>query len=337
MAAIRGSFPPASAAGTRVEEESPSEHALPGAARGCVGARPVAIVIQLRVLGLHPSVAVVETLCLRSGILESFKQRHPAVLIGIGYVVGQGIDKKAGEVRLVALKGTLGRGDDHTIGRREHREHITAGAREIDECHALIGKTREQLCEIRRGGIGPRYADPRVGTIAAPMSDEHERHLGARGRASRHPRDGTVDVRLGGLAAESRRVVGAIFAQPDDVRVGNTKSRVHRVSESEGKLSKGTTVLWLPAQAAHDEQLCLRAQERGDEQKTPAQGYRPSGGQASIHASPRNFRYPHSAESNATSSMKFTGMSHRSISFTTVTPRLLNATSSASVPTVAGV
>ena len=63
------------------------------------------------------------------------------------------------------------------FGAGEHRQHVAARARQIDERDLLRRKRAEQLREIARAQIGTGNADLRVLAIAAAVADEHEDDL----------------------------------------------------------------------------------------------------------------------------------------------------------------
>src|SRR4029079_11162433 len=111
----------------------------------------------------------------------------------------------------------------------------------------------------------------------------------------------------------------------------NAEARSGCIRQCERRLRERVTILFIAAKSADDDEMRLR-RERHARRRDESRGQHES-----PHANPRSFRYDHSAVTSATSSNRITGMSHRSIWFTTVTPCLLNATSSASVFAVAGV
>ena len=110
----------------------------------------VSVVIELRVLGLQAALIVVVPLRLRHRITIGFEQRDTSVLVDVGAVTGKGGDEIAREHRLVALEAALRRRDHDPIRRGQHRQHVTARAREIDEGHLLRGERREIVREITR-------------------------------------------------------------------------------------------------------------------------------------------------------------------------------------------
>ena len=95
------------------------------------------------------------------------------------------------------------------FGPDEHRQHVAARAREIDERDLLRGKRAEQLREVARAQIGAGNADLRILALAAAVADEHEHDLIARARARRELRRARARrspwSTVRGSAAASRR------------------------------------------------------------------------------------------------------------------------------------
>src|SRR2546421_581599 len=76
-------------------------------------------------------------------VSERLEERDTTILVGIRDVFRQCVDEELRKMRLVPLERALRRRDDDPIRRREHRQHVAARAREIDERDALRREATE--------------------------------------------------------------------------------------------------------------------------------------------------------------------------------------------------
>ncbi len=270
-----------------------------------------------------------------------------AVLVRVGDVLRQRVHEELREVRFISLERALRRRDDHSIGPRQHRQHVAARAREIDERHLLRRKPTEQGCAKSRAlEVGTGNADLRLLALSASMPDQHEHHLIPRLRPRGELAEHAFDIRLAstGLcsAAVSRRCPRQATRSPSPA----ARTRFDAASASAAEIFVNDSVYFLSPPRPLTITRCVCAQvepalsttrpaaasaaRQPTDTRRPPRPPRP-------HANPRIFRYDHSAVTRPTSSSSTAGMSQRSIWFTTVTPCLLSATSSARVFAVAGV
>ena len=139
-------------------------------------------------LGLQTRVVLVDPLRFDDGVPKRLEQRDASVLVGVGDVFGQRVDEKLREMRFIALERALSRRDDDPVRSRQHRQHVAARARHVDERDLLCREVPKQLREIARAQVGTGNADLGLRPLAAAVPDEHDRHLIARADASRHLR-----------------------------------------------------------------------------------------------------------------------------------------------------
>ena len=164
------------------------------------------------------------------------------------------------------------------------------------------------------------------GAVAAAVADQHEHDLvaraGTRGELPHRP----LDVRPSSTARGSTAFFETLSSPNQRISAVGIPNRLFAASASVcERLANDAPYFASPPKPAHDHEMRLRACRDERERAARRAMVATQRGEAAVHrstgppsvhrphASPRDFRYAHSALTSTTSSRKVAGMSHRSI------------------------
>src|SRR5205807_357293 len=241
----------------------------------------------------------------------------------------------------IALAAGLRRRHDHPVYSCEGLEKRPAGARRVDEHHMAGRKLVEQPGVILRRQIRTRYVERRLPAVEAAMAEEDHEDLIVRRHARRQAGEGRFDVLARRTAADAGRIDFRLLGKINNVAVGDAVPTPSGVDERSGPFVELIAVLLVACGAHdHDEMGFLgaeRTREREQQKESHVARAFQARGQATAdivatlkgsryvwrvhHANPRARRYIHSVPVSAIRSSNTAGISHRSRSSTTVTPR----------------
>ena len=179
---------PATRVGLRAEEQTTRDHPVGLAGRlGLERAVAVAVVVEQRMLGRHPPIALERARHRDARVVERFEQRHAPVLVDVGAVVGETFAEEATELGRVALGGGARRGDDRPARRRQVAHEVAARARGVRDHHFLDRQAIEDRGQLGAREVGARQVHGGLVAARRAVAEDHQPQLAllaGRGRPS---------------------------------------------------------------------------------------------------------------------------------------------------------